>query len=59
MRRKERIPELLKKISDIWYKNPDLRLGQLILNACPSDQMAYYIEDEDLLESLKIVYKEE
>lgn len=32
MRRKERIPKILKIIQDEWEKNSDLRLGQLLIN---------------------------
>jgi uncharacterized protein YihD (DUF1040 family) len=59
MRDVNRIPEILAMVSKIWYKHPDLRLCQLILNACENDQMSYYIEDEDLLAKLKKAYKEE
>lgn len=45
----DRIDELLKLISEIWHKNPDLRLLQLLLNVCLSDTDFYYTED-NLLE---------
>jgi len=32
MRRKERIPKILKIIQFEWEKNPQLRLGQLLIN---------------------------
>lgn len=32
MRRKERIPEILKIIEEEWESNPQLRLGQLLIN---------------------------
>lgn len=32
MRRKERIPKILKIIQEEWEKNSDLRLGQLLIN---------------------------
>jgi len=59
MRDPNRIPEIISVVTRVWYKYPDLRLGQLILNACPNDKVAYYIEDEELLENLKKIYKEE
>ena len=59
MRNSKRIPELLRIISKVWYKYPDLRLGQLILNGCPTDAGLYYMEDEDLIENLKRSYEEE
>lgn len=58
MRDPNRIHEMLRIVSKVWYKNPDLRLGQLIINAC-SESALYYIEDELLLESLKKQYEEE
>lgn len=51
MRNSDRIDILLRKIKDIWSKNPDLRLGQLILNVVPETYL-YYIEDEELLKAL-------
>ena len=59
MRDPNRIPEILRTVSKVWYKNPDLRLGQLILNACPTDAGLYYLEDQELLENLKKAYEEE
>ena len=32
MRKKERIPEILRIIQEEWEKNPQLRLGQLLIN---------------------------
>ena len=49
MRNPERIDEILKLISEIWHKNPDLRLLQLLLNVCLSNMDFYYTED-NLLE---------
>ena len=59
MRDPNRIYEMLRILSKIWRKYPDLRLGQLVLNGCPDDSGLYYMEDEDLLENLKKAYKEE
>jgi uncharacterized protein YihD (DUF1040 family) len=59
MRDPKRIHEMLRVISKVWYKNPDLRLGQLILNAVTINPNLYYMEDEQLLEYLKKTYKEE
>ena len=59
MRDPKRIHEMLRVISKVWYKHPDLRLGQLILNACAINPNLYYMEDEQLLEYLKKTYKEE
>ena len=58
MRDLNRIPEVLSILSRVWYKNPDLRLCQLIINATGVKD-PYHIEDEILLEKLKETYKEE
>jgi uncharacterized protein YihD (DUF1040 family) len=42
-----RIEYVLNTIRNAWYANPDLRLGQLLVNATSDDDL-YYIEDEDL-----------
>jgi uncharacterized protein YihD (DUF1040 family) len=59
MRNPNRIPEILRLVAKVWYKSPDLRLGQLLLNATRDEHTFYYIEDEDLIEVLKKTYKEE
>ena len=46
MRDSDRIDEILKLISKIWHKNPDLRLLQLLINVCLSDTDFYFVEDE-------------
>ena len=56
MRNKERIPQVLKEIQNIWEQYPDLRLGQLILNVI-NDPAAYYIEDDVLIKTLKEFYE--
>ncbi|MBI4029110.1 MAG: hypothetical protein HY376_01985 [Candidatus Blackburnbacteria bacterium] len=56
MRNPERIKQTLALIQQLWEKYPDLRLGQLILNALPNERLLYYIEDEDLVERLTILY---
>lgn len=58
MRDPKRIDKILKEISDIWHKNPDLRLGQLICNVV-RDPALYYVEDEMLVEAIKRFYSEE
>ncbi len=55
MRNPSRIYPLLNKIGDIWIKNPDMRLGQLIENITHEYKKKggsisgdiFYIEDED------------
>jgi len=48
MRNPDRIDEMLKLISEIWHKHPDMRLLQLLLNVCLSDTDFYYTEDSSL-----------
>jgi hypothetical protein len=50
-----RIPVVLEAIREIWEKNPDLRLGQLIYIAVNSDKSTaplFSIEDAVLLQCL-------
>lgn len=54
MRDPNRIPHILDKIKKLWEKNPDLRLGQLIINATGIDP--YYIEDDALVQALEALY---
>jgi len=53
----KRIPEVLRLIEQVWEKNPDLRLGQLLLNHMNPDSAEpelYYLEDDALLRRLGI-----
>lgn len=56
MREPERIEEMLSVLRAVWEQNPDLRLGQLLVNAvrpeepCPE---VFYVEDASLLEGLR------
>jgi hypothetical protein len=47
MRRKDRIPKILKKIQEEWEKHPDQRLGQLLVNYFhfPSRD-PFFVEDD-------------
>ena len=62
MRNPERIDEILKLISEIWHKNPDLRLCQLIGNCVGSTSYSgedlYYVEDNELQIELQRVVDE-
>ena len=51
----KRIPKILKRLENLWLKNPDLRLWQLISNGVQGN--AYYIEDEELMVKLERFYK--
>ena len=57
MRDPKRISRILEVIKTIWEKNPDLRLGQLLLNChYPHCDDLYYVEDEQLEKTIKEVY---
>lgn len=51
MRDPKRIDPFLKRLSAVWKANPDLRLGQLVVNALGPDP--FYVEDDDLLRRLE------
>ena len=55
MRDVNRIDSILARLKTLWKSNPDLRLGQLILNAL-RDPTLYYIEDEEMIRSLEDFY---
>ncbi len=55
MRDPERIPTIISKLEEYWLQNPDLRLGQLILNAIPEERL-YGAEDTVLVRSLVKTY---
>ena len=56
MRDPNRIDRLLAKLAEVWKKYPQLRLGQLILNVI-NDPVLYYVEDQDLIDSIVDYYK--
>lgn len=55
MRDPNRIDNILQQVGEVWKQNPDLRLGQLLLN-CMSDPMLYYVEDDKLVEVVRSYY---
>lgn len=66
MRDPKRIPEVLNELKGIWSSFPDLRLGQLIINAAgmwdmsamDAERKLFYIEDEDFIKLLRDHYSE-
>jgi uncharacterized protein YihD (DUF1040 family) len=58
MRDPKRIPKVLEAIQELWKKNPDWRLGQLLINVIDSSNgpteifKIWNLEDEDLLEKI-------
>ena len=57
MRDPNRIDYILKCLSKIWKKYPDLRLGQLIGNSMDLTTL-YYTEDKKLINYLSKMYQE-
>jgi len=58
MRDKNRIEPTLKIVKELWKKYPDLRLGQLLINAASVDGTdLFYIEDYDLLQALNKIWQ--
>jgi hypothetical protein len=56
MRDPDRIENILECIRVVWRQDPDLRLGQLILNSiraeAPPYPSLYYLEDDKLKEAI-------
>ena len=57
MRNPARIGYTLQCIANAWAKHPDMRLGQLIVNATQRPETGlgslFYIDDEELIEALQ------
>ena len=53
MRDPKRIEKILGLVRDIWYRTPDARLTQLIMNALNMNEDPYYVEDDILERKLK------
>ena len=49
MRDPKRIDRVLNKLKQYWEKNPDLRLGQILINANKNGKYisAFYMEDDE------------
>lgn len=53
MRDVNRIPQILGDLKKIWELTPDIRLGQLLLNAVDhNENTLFYIEDQDLIDRM-------
>ena len=58
MRYRDRMEPILAKIMAAWEFAPDLRLGQLLLNATSlAKKDLYYIEDKELAEVVSKLLK--
>ena len=55
MRDIDRIPVILGRLEKIWKNNPDLRLGQLILNVI-NESILYYLEDDVIITEIENFY---
>lgn len=53
MRDIKRIDKILLALKKYWIDNPDLRLGQIIVNITQCGHDPFYLEDETLLKHLK------
>ena len=58
MRNAQRIALILEELHVLWKNYPDLRLGQLLLNAFDDPNSLYFIEDEQLIKALWKTYKQ-
>ena len=56
MRNPKRISKILKELEEIWKRNPDLRLMQLIVNVFGEENL-YYLEEDELISNLKDFYE--
>ena len=57
MRNPNRIIPVLIALAQVWKMQPDLRLGQLILNAVNNEKVLYNIEDDDLINRIAEFYR--
>lgn len=53
MRDPNRISELLTTLGAIWTYCPDMRLGQIIVNATGHTGDMFHYEDDEMLEKLQ------
>jgi hypothetical protein len=56
MRDPKRIDAVLAKVREVWERYPDMRLSQLIVNACRTNEAVpgvFYTEDSKLQEGLE------
>ena len=56
MRRPERIKKVLRLLEQYWKGYPDLRLGQILVNASyiiKSEEQVFYLEDDKLIKWLE------
>lgn len=49
MRDPKRIDEMCEQLKKLWKLQPDIRLGQLVCNTLPQNNL-FYVEDDTALE---------
>lgn len=56
----KRIDKILQTLGFIWAKHPDMRFGQLLINAgiAKDDMGTWNCEDDKMLEHLNKVFKD-
>lgn len=59
MRNPGRIDVMLERLRDVWERNPDLRLGQIVCNAGQYGltMPIYHVEDEELMTAIESVHE--
>ena len=57
MREPSRIPEVMARIQKLWEQHPDLRLGQLLLNIHYPATAIYFMEDDEIVTQLELMYE--
>lgn len=54
MRDPNRIDEIIERLTKVWKKHPNMRLGQMIMNAEFYAKVSlFFVEDENLVESVE------
>lgn len=53
MRDERRIPIMLDLLGQIWVKCPDMRLGQILVNATGHTGDMFHIEDTEVIDKLR------
>lgn len=57
-RQTKRIEPTFDAIKKLWYRYPDLRLGQLLTNVVPQGKDLFYVEEDELMEYIEAYYDE-
>lgn len=55
MRDVNRIKPIMEKLEELWIENPDLRLAQLIMIVCKTEELnpkMFYLEDDIFVDRL-------